>query len=124
MKLFRIISSISTIVALLLFVKGFLPLKQHIDGHGVDKCCSKAAFSKVVVFVVDALKTNFVIENRADNWPYLDQLVRERHAKIYNARVHPPTVTLPRIKVSVSLHVSHVEIYAIVKCPWLWPMPM
>lgn len=100
MFLDKLVVATATCVALIAFFQGFLPQKPQINGYATDKCCSRPIFSKVVLLVVDALKTNFVVHDRANNWPYLDRLISERHARVYNARVHPPTVTLPRIKVN------------------------
>lgn len=50
--------------------------------------------------VVDALRTDFVSLHTGKNWPYLETLIRNKKAYVADARVHPPTVTLPRIKVS------------------------
>lgn len=90
---------VATFVSLALFFNGFLPLKSQSNSYAAERCCSKKRLSKVVLMVVDALKTEFVISERAGHWGYLNSLVEKDLAKIYNARVHTPTVTLPRIKV-------------------------
>ena len=84
--------------ALALFIQGFLPHKSHVVGYSSEKCCRAPVFNKTVLMVVDALRTDFVVD-RIDSWSYLKQLVQDGYARVYNAKVHPPTVTLPRIKV-------------------------
>ena len=88
-------------LGVIIFIEGFLPLKSHNAGYSTERCCDQPKFSKVVLMVIDALKTGFVTPEWAEDWPYVYSAIRRGHGKIYNARVHPPTVTLPRVKVSV-----------------------
>ncbi|XP_067944546.1 GPI ethanolamine phosphate transferase 2-like [Watersipora subatra] len=101
MNLWNYSLAASTTIALVIFIQGFLPQKQRITGYGKKSCCTASRFSKTVLIIVDALRTDF-ITTRHDSWPYLQQLVDLGQARMYHARVHPPTVTLPRIKALIS----------------------
>lgn len=92
---------LAVVVGLASFFHGFLPLKAHIEGHAAHlSSTSESAFvSKVVLVVVDALRADFILGYSEINWPYLSRLVESGHTVGYSAMAHPPTVTLPRIKV-------------------------
>ena len=94
-----VLQAIAIPLGIIIFIKGFLPLKSHNAGYSTERCCDQPKFSKVVLMVIDALKTGFVTPEWAEDWPYVYRAIRRGHGKIYNARVHPPTVTLPRVKV-------------------------
>ena len=55
---------------------------------------------KTVIMVIDALRYDFLAENRFVNMPHTTHLIGDGHACLLKGRVNPPTVTLPRIKVS------------------------
>lgn len=50
--------------------------------------------------VIDALRMDFITNK--DNMPYLNQLIEDGLACQYQLQVHPPTVTMPRIKAMTS----------------------
>lgn len=83
---------------------GFLPLKSHNLGYSSEQCCDQPKFRKVVLMVVDALKTGFVTLDHVKDWPFVYDAIKKGQGIIYNARVHPPTVTLPRVKVCLILN--------------------
>lgn len=97
------------------FLKCFFPVRNGLPGYSkpVDptSCehlnnqsllyteCSRnlksPVFDKLVFVVIDALRTDFV-----SSMANVKQLWRRGRVMWYTANVHPPTVTLPRIKVS------------------------
>lgn len=48
--------------------------------------------------IIDALRIDF-IEQR-ENFPYLHELILKKEACLLTLKVLPPTVTMPRIKVT------------------------
>ncbi|CAB3231757.1 unnamed protein product [Arctia plantaginis] len=97
------------LMALVLFLYGFFPLKYHsgklshlddlpnfidgisIDGHQVYN----SGENTVVLMVIDGLRYDFLTE---EYMPYAGQLLKNKSACIYISRAEPPTVTMPRIK--------------------------
>lgn len=49
--------------------------------------------------VIDALRHDFVSQ---DYMPYTQSLIEENRACLYKAQAEPPTVTMPRVKVTIS----------------------
>lgn len=112
-----LLNTVTCGVAILLFFNGFLPSKTLIEK---DDWANKLSHPDqyhdtlsndgqhtpnlpVVFMVIDALRTDFLSgDHLASNWPYMSSLVDDGAAQILNAKVHPPTVTLPRIKVIVN----------------------
>lgn len=100
--IFRFLQTATCVAAIYLFVSGFLPLKIHppnLSPHTVPKGVVSHV-KRTVMIVVDALRIDFIDVNIEQNWPYLQNLIDRKNAHVSHARVHPPTVTLPRIKVS------------------------
>ena len=60
----------------------------------------QALFKRLVFIVIDSLRADFVIDNRYSFMTYLSQLLQQGRAIGHYGITHPPTVTLPRIKVS------------------------
>lgn len=53
--------------------------------------------------VIDALRWSFVTENTTKgSIPILSNLIENNLACLLQAKVNPPTVTMPRIKVQIS----------------------
>lgn len=61
----------------------------------------QALFKRLLFVVIDSLRADFVIDNRYSFMPYLHQLLQQGKAIGHYGITHPPTVTLPRIKVSL-----------------------
>lgn len=53
-------------------------------------------YDKVVVVLIDALRTDFVYEQQ--HMPFVNNLLKQGAANGFIVRANPPTVTLPRIK--------------------------
>lgn len=65
-----------------------------IDGAIVYK---SAGENSVILMVIDGLRYDFVSE---ENMPFTGQLLKDKLACIYVCVAEPPTVTMPKIKVS------------------------
>lgn len=99
--------------ALAIFCYGFFPLsfspstKSNItdlpgslDNVQLNTKSYKPRNSRAVLMVIDALRTDFV--SQKNNMPFLNQLIKDGRACQYQLQVHPPTVTMPRIKAMTS----------------------
>lgn len=70
----------------------------------------RSHFSKAVIVVIDALRYDFIVGNDMHlNWPYLGSLIEQENACVLPCRVHLPTVTMPRIKVSRTHGLKNVQ---------------
>uniref|UniRef100_A0A182JVZ3 GPI ethanolamine phosphate transferase 2 C-terminal domain-containing protein n=1 Tax=Anopheles christyi TaxID=43041 RepID=A0A182JVZ3_9DIPT len=96
-----------------LFCYGFFPLSfspatkanldelpQSIGNASFSGIDYKPKISRAVLMVIDALRFDFVLQE--ENFQYLNQLLGEGKACLYRLQVHPPTVTMPRIKAMTS----------------------
>jgi len=114
------------------FLAGFFPLKPTVDSTASlhddcfslkDECCKdnvtdtvtssecllQPVYDQLVVIVIDALRTDFVLPDVGIDGQYtlcgepkmnrLCQRIVGRQTASFHAVAHPPTVTLPRIKV-------------------------
>lgn len=95
---------IASITGFLCFLYGFFPLKSVLAGFSSfadhDKDFSwdgEAHFDKVIVMVVDAMRSDFMFSTES-SMSFLHSLIREGNAIPFTAFSHPPTVTLPRLK--------------------------
>lgn len=101
------------IFALGLFCYGFFPLSfspatkssihelpGSLDSVRLNASSYKPRISRAVLMVIDALRTDFV--SQKSNVPFLNQLIDDGRACQYQLQVHPPTVTMPRIKAMTS----------------------
>lgn len=62
-------------------------------------------FKKVVIVLIDALREDFVFGSKGKQFmPYTTQVVEKGTSYSFIAEVKPPTVTMPRIKVSIFFH--------------------
>ncbi|EDO45110.1 predicted protein [Nematostella vectensis] len=96
-------------IGLVLFLKGFFPIKQAIPGSaslssfppepGSDAPGSPvdAVLDRLVIVLIDALRADFVLPGDG-RMKYLNELVRNNESLSFLAKAHPPTVTMPRIK--------------------------
>lgn len=58
-------------------------------------------FKKVVIVLIDALRDDFVFGSKGKQFmPYTTQVVEKGTSYSFIAEAKPPTVTMPRIKVS------------------------
>lgn len=57
----------------------------------------------VILMVIDGLRYDFVTE---EYMPYTGQLLKNKSACIYVSVAEPPTVTMPRIKVSIVISIN------------------
>ncbi|KAF8000555.1 hypothetical protein HF325_005484 [Metschnikowia pulcherrima] len=96
---------ICQIASLLLFLKGFFPRKVTLSGFGTfdDDISpfmnnSRAHFDKLIVIVVDAMRSDFMYSSQDSLMSFLHSLIRNGSALPFTAFSHPPTVTLPRLK--------------------------
>ena len=102
-----------------IFLRGFLALKTPINGHASWEDVSlepnstsdsstgqsfPAKFDRLVIVLVDALRADFVLPVGNPDLPrmeFVKKMVSENRTFSFLAKAHPPTVTLPRIKVLV-----------------------
>lgn len=90
--------SVVHIIGLLVFCLGFFPSKVVLKGFSeFENGEYDAQFSKVVVMVVDALRSDFIFSEDS-SMQFVQQLLREGSAIGFTAFSNPPTVTLPRLK--------------------------
>ena len=88
------------------FLLGFFPIKTSIaeKASGVSLSLGQHTISppdrrlqRTVLVLIDALRADFV--NKYTYLPYLREQIVAGHGYSFVVRTHPPTVTLPRIKV-------------------------
>lgn len=93
---------VANIASFLWFLKGFFPSKPVLPGLNdqliYDKSVSSPKFSKIVLMVVDALRSDFLYSEKHSNFHYVHQLITDNKAVPFTAFSNPPTVTLPRLK--------------------------
>lgn len=92
----------------LLFLRGFFPTKVVVLGHNSfennvspfvpDDLESVAQFDKLVVMVVDAMRSDFMYSSSKSLMSFVHSLIRDGNAIPFTAYSNPPTVTLPRLK--------------------------
>lgn len=86
------------LAGIILFCTGFFPSKTVLPGYGeFNDGGFDAQFDKVVVMVVDALRSDFVFSDTS-SMVFVQKLLREGRALGFTAFSNPPTVTLPRLK--------------------------
>ncbi|XP_058837935.1 GPI ethanolamine phosphate transferase 2 isoform X3 [Topomyia yanbarensis] len=99
--------------SIVLFCYGFFPLSfstsnksslldlpSSLDNVKLNASLYKTRHSRAVLMVIDALRTDFVMQPQ--NMPFLNELLANGTACQYKVQVHPPTVTMPRIKAMTS----------------------
>ncbi|XP_074640189.1 GPI ethanolamine phosphate transferase 2, catalytic subunit-like [Tubulanus polymorphus] len=92
------------------FMKGFFPSKNHLEGYAVhndsdllanvDGQRLRSLYDRMVVVLIDALRADNVYESI--DMPYLSKMINSSRTQTYTASAHPPTVTMPRIKAMTS----------------------
>uniref|UniRef100_A0A182RE55 GPI ethanolamine phosphate transferase 2 C-terminal domain-containing protein n=1 Tax=Anopheles funestus TaxID=62324 RepID=A0A182RE55_ANOFN len=96
-----------------LFCYGFFPLSfspstkasfdelpQSIGNGSFNGTDYKPRISRAILMVIDALRMDFVLQE--ENFQFLNHLLGDGNACLYRLQVHPPTVTMPRIKAMTS----------------------
>ncbi|EED12545.1 transferase (Gpi7), putative [Talaromyces stipitatus ATCC 10500] len=86
-------------VSVLLFCSGYFPYKPILPGAAEQSDWEKAPpiFDKVILMVVDALRSDFVYSNNS-GFVFTQNLIRTGAALPFTAHASSPTVTMPRIK--------------------------
>ncbi|XP_053685161.1 GPI ethanolamine phosphate transferase 2 [Sabethes cyaneus] len=103
---------ISFFLSMLLFSYGFFPLSytstnksslfelpNSLDNTRLNTGSYKSKYSRIILMVVDAMRSDFVVEEKM---PFLSRSIASGVACQYRLQVHPPTVTMPRIKAITS----------------------
>ena len=124
------------ITGICIFLNGFFPLKSSRSGlskwgdfplepllqMGEKNSSNKmekhlpTIFGRTVLILIDALRADFVLPEYAEGddgfsrMEFLRSLIDSRQTYSYISRAHPPTVTMPRIKVGYSALFS-LEVY-------------
>ncbi|XP_053672798.1 GPI ethanolamine phosphate transferase 2 [Anopheles nili] len=96
-----------------LFCYGFFPLSfspatktsleelpQRLGNASLRGIDYKPRISRAVLVVIDALRMDFI--SQEENFKLLNSLLSDGRACLYRLQVHPPTVTMPRIKAMTS----------------------
>lgn len=107
--LFSVFCVVTTLFSYALFLKCYFPLRQGLGGYASLKDAPPEPYSgrngvpdprysRVVLMVVDALRTDFALGDTV-YMPFTRQLLGNGHGVAFSAKTHLPTVTLPRIKV-------------------------
>lgn len=92
------------ISGLVVFLLGFFPSKVVVPGFNrfatelPFHTRGKAHFDKVIVMVVDAMRSDFVFLENRSQMAFVHELIGNGHAVPFTAFSNPPTVTLPRLK--------------------------
>ncbi len=111
--LFVGVLGIFLILSFCLFMKGFFPLKEGLTGFSThddvpnvpglnDKSVPSAKYDRLIILVIDALREDFVFGEK-HQMPFLRKIMDSQKGWSFSGQVHPPTVTLPRIKVDLLL---------------------
>ena len=96
------------VFCLAVYLQGFFPLKSTIPGHAElqnftlnDKILSTPPqqFDKLVIILIDALRADFILKRENNNMSHVTEMIRDGRGIVFDVKAHPPTVTLPRIKV-------------------------
>ena len=106
--------SIIILILYSVFLKGYFPVKKGLSGfsqtfdvpipgsatknHEDDSSLPPRCFSRVILMVIDSLRDDFVFNG---SMQFVNSLVDKGKALPFLAKAHPPTVTLPRIKVGI-----------------------
>ncbi|KAK6463297.1 major facilitator superfamily [Scheffersomyces coipomensis] len=108
----QLVIIVSQIIGLLIFLRGFFPSKVVLSGFNgfyestspfstswnSPKANDSPQFDKVVVMVVDAMRTDFCFSKSYPHMSFLHELINNGHAIPFTSFSNPPTVTLPRLK--------------------------
>ncbi|KRZ57900.1 GPI ethanolamine phosphate transferase 2 [Trichinella nativa] len=108
------ISCIIALISLAAFMLEFLKVRfdgtrELVNDFEKDHICEKIsvnkisdpAVDKVVLIVVDAFREEF-FKSQPKSFPFITSMMKQNGGLSYTAKVHMPTVTLPRIKTLIS----------------------
>ena len=115
-RLFIGINMFMLLTGFLLFLHGFFPLKSPLLGRASLQDIQvepveianrttiryEPVFDRLVFVLVDALRADFVLPRVDSTLPrmqFVEQLIKQKETHSFIAKAHPPTVTMPRIKV-------------------------
>ena len=96
------------VFCLAIYLHGFFPLKSTIPGHAKLKNVTlntkvlsqpPPLFDKLVIILIDALRADFILESEKNGMSNVSEMIRDGRGIAFDVKAHPPTVTLPRIKV-------------------------
>lgn len=91
------------LAAVIIFCAGFFPQKNVLKGDAsftIEPKLqneSEPMFDKLVLVVIDALRSDFVFE-KSSQFSFVHSLLNDGNAWGFTAYSNPPTVTLPRLK--------------------------
>lgn len=91
-----------------IFLRGFFPSKVVLPGNNefilssvspfIPSGQKKPQFERVILMVVDAMRSDFLYSERRSSMNFVHLLVNDNLAIPFTAFSTPPTVTLPRLK--------------------------
>ena len=96
--------SVLQLVSLFVFLTGFFPQKKILKGEGEFQFnvelqnSTEPAFKKLVFIVIDALRSDFLYDEKSSKFHFLHSRLNVGEAWGFTAYSNPPTVTLPRLK--------------------------
>jgi ethanolaminephosphotransferase len=119
------VSLLLQVVGLLIFLYGYFPVKRVVPGFAVAEDAppepspdniqhlligkefnnassiqgTGSVYGRLVIMLIDALRADFVFGDAGRSMPYTRRLLENGRSLNFIARAHPPTVTMPRIKV-------------------------
>ncbi|SJM83079.1 related to GPI ethanolamine phosphate transferase 2 [Zygosaccharomyces bailii] len=91
-------------IAVFIYCCGFFPQKNVLRGDAhfllepVLQNQSEPVFDKLVLVIIDALRSDFLFDQSMSNFTFVHSLLNSGEAWGYTAFSNPPTVTLPRLK--------------------------
>lgn len=107
----------SHLVSIALYLRAYFPTKSLLSGasslddlpmepHGEDNETLKnellsPVVGRTVIILIDALRADFIFDKEhVGEMPFVQSMLSSGQGIGFVAKAHPPTVTLPRIKVS------------------------
>ncbi|GAB1601114.1 GPI ethanolamine phosphate transferase 2-like [Argonauta hians] len=104
-KLFALYFILNFLLFYSTFLFSLFPIKKdlHVSKDETSNIAIKPegikhAFNRLVVVVIDSLRSDFIIDSNNTYMTYTQHLLEHNEAIAYHSIAHPPTVTLPRIK--------------------------
>lgn len=77
----------------------------------LNKSIYQRHVSRAVLMVIDAMRTDFIHHQQNSSMKYLNKMIHDETACMINLNVEVPTVTMPRIKVTMWFNWSFVRIW-------------
>lgn len=72
-----------------------------ISCYRLNKSIYQRHVSRTVLMVIDAMRTDFIYNQQNTSMKYINKMINDGTACMVNLNVEVPTVTMPRIKVSL-----------------------